>query len=272
MKQLESENVELTEDRARQDSLLNEFLRSFNEIEENLAAVREKEDLIALQSGDNELRADQKDRIVQDIQAINELLGKNREKIAELEKKLSGSNWRLSEVRKTMARLKEEMAVKDSSIVTLKEALVSKDFAIGELNSRVDSFRVEYASQNARLVSQSEQLESQAELIEAQTKALNTAYIVVGSKNELMEKGVLDKKGIFGKPDLKNDLAEGAFEQIDITETFTIPVNAKKAKVLSSHPASSYVLNESDDEVATLEITDPAKFWETSRYLVIVQN
>jgi len=43
---------------------------------------------------------------------------------------------------------------------------------------------------------------------------------------------------------------------------------SKKAKLLTNHPSSSYVL-EKVNEYLVLKITDPNKFWEISKYLVV---
>ena len=272
MSQLEEQNRQLAEDRSRQDSLLNDFLGAFNDIENNLSTIKEKENLIALSAGDNELKSDQKDRIVQDIQSINELLDQNKTKIAELEKKLKGSNWRVREFKTMVSRLKTQVAEKDTAIMVLKENLATKDFAINTLNTKIDSMTMETVSQNARLVSQTEQLEAQAELIATQTETLNSAYYVVGTAKELAEKNIIQKGGLFGKPNVNSEMAQSAFTKIDLTETFSIPVNGKKARVITKHPEGTYVFNDQDKSVEALEITNPDKFWETSRYLVVVLN
>ena len=62
------------------------------------------------------------------------------------------------------------------------------------------------------------------------------------------------------------------FTQIDRTKVTTIPINMRKAVVVSKHPDSSYelVMDENDPKmVSYLRILNPAKFWELTRYLVI---
>ena len=46
--QLEKENKELTEQNQMQDSLMNDFISTFNEFEENLAVIKEKEQMIEI--------------------------------------------------------------------------------------------------------------------------------------------------------------------------------------------------------------------------------
>jgi hypothetical protein len=52
----------------------------------------------------------------------------------------------------------------------------------------------------------------------------------------------------------------------------SININVKNPKILSTHPTSSYKLVERGKIVEKLEITDPAAFWERSKFLVIVAD
>lgn len=49
-----------------------------------------------------------------------------------------------------------------------------------------------------------------------------------------------------------------------------IPVGQKRASVVTSHPEDSYQLVTAGDKVVEkLVITDPVRFWETSKVLII---
>ena len=49
-----------------------------------------------------------------------------------------------------------------------------------------------------------------------------------------------------------------------------IPVNSKKAKVLSAHPADSYTLETGEDGNLVLKINDEGAFWKQTKYLVVM--
>jgi len=270
VKQLEEENTRLSQAVDRQDSVLNDFLESFNAIEDNLAIIREKENLIALSSGDPELQEDQKGRIVNDISLINNLLDENKKIIEELNKKLSRSNVRVSEFQRMVSRLEGQVAQRDSSINGLKQQLSSKDFAIGELNQKLDSFQVATVQQSARMADQAQLLEEANQQIESKTEALNTTFYVVGNSKELIAMEILDKGGLFGKKAVADDFGKDKFTAINKTEVFSIPVNSKKAEIMSSHPEGSYILNGDNSEVKSIEITYPEKFWRNSKSLVVM--
>ena len=48
-----------------------------------------------------------------------------------------------------------------------------------------------------------------------------------------------------------------------------IPLNTKKAKVMTSHPEGSYEITETEDGNKVLEIRDKEAFWSMSNYLVV---
>jgi hypothetical protein len=59
------------------------------------------------------------------------------------------------------------------------------------------------------------------------------------------------------------------FTELNIQETKTIPLNSKKAVVVSEHPNNSYTLVEEDGLVSYLQIDNPEEFWKISKYAVI---
>ena len=68
-----------------------------------------------------------------------------------------------------------------------------------------------------------------------------------------------------------NDFKPDAFTMIDITQTKTIELNAKTAKVISTHPTGSYSIDRKDkNHVNSLIISDPDQFWKASKYLVVM--
>ena len=57
--------------------------------------------------------------------------------------------------------------------------------------------------------------------------------------------------------------------QTDVRDLHRIPVQAKKAVLVTDHPASSYEMVKEDDMIAYLEIKDPEAFWKLSKYAVV---
>ncbi len=281
---LEKRNTALNEQTTLQDSLLNDFMMSFNTFEDNLSLIKEKENLIALETSDQELAPDQKERILTDIQSINDLLDQNRTLIAELTEKVEKNDGKVREFRRMVKRLKTDLEARDTEITTMKEELVALNFEKETLNRRVDTLSgvneqlVALSNNQAKTIEEKEEvLTEQTETINTQTARLNRAFYVVGTEKELKEMNVLSKEGgvigIGRTAKLAKDFDANAFTAVDITEFDRIPVETKKVKVVTAHPSDSYAVNETEKgQVESLEITNPDKFWAASRYLVVVLN
>ncbi len=241
------------------DSLMNEMMATLNEIESNLALVKEKESLLFINKDDQEVQGDRKDKVVRDIQLINSLLEDNKQKMAALEKKLKNSGIQINEFQKRIDALTQEMGQKDQDIAQLKEDLSKKDFELADLNTRLDSV--------------STQIVLREETITEKDNQINTCYYAMGTRKELQENGVINRDGgVLGMgrtTTVSADANRNYFTRIDLREVQSIPINAKKAKLISHHATDSYELKKENDQIASLQITKPDEFWKASRYLVI---
>lgn len=247
---------------ATKDSSISSYIESMDEIESNLDSIARTQLTIAKQtSNGTELSQDTKDRINYNIDVIGELLKRNSQIIEDLNKRLSGSDMTIASLRKKISKLTEENALKDQEIVALKDEAGMMRTAISGLTRSVDSLNVETQQRDI--------------IISQKTEQINTAYWVVGTYKELNTRKVMKKEGGFlgiGKDKvLESDLNPDAFQKIDITKFNTIAVNAKTVKMVTNHPADSYKLNKDiKGEVKSIEITNPSRFWKSSKYLVIV--
>ena len=64
---------------------------------------------------------------------------------------------------------------------------------------------------------------------------------------------------------LDKDLMHAA----DRRELAIIPLNSKKAIILTNHPESSYQITKGNDDMLSLVIVDKEAFWNLSNYLII---
>ena len=109
--------------------------------------------------------------------------------------------------------------------------------------------------------------------IEQQTNEMNAAWYVVGTSKELEERGVVTRTGgvigIGKTAHMSGDVTANEFKQVDVRQVTRVPLGVKKAHLVSEHPKDSYQIVEEGDELAYLEIKDPAAFWRMSRYMVV---
>ena len=267
---LRAKNQELMSQTYESDSLVADYMQTLNEISTNLNEIRSRESSIELnsESGDRNVR----ERITGDIQIINDLMEQNKEKIAELDKKLKGSWYQNSKLKKSLEELKEEYMVqineKDSQIVYLKDNLEQLNFTVEELNTNITTL-------TAANVQKDSILTEKTGIIDNQTQKLNTAYYAFGTVKQLVEENVLAKEGGFlglGKSmEFTANYNPNAFNEVDITQITSFEIAGKKPELITSHPNDSYKFEESN-EVSNLIITNPEKFWNSSKYLVVAVN
>lgn len=250
---LKNVNAELNSQVNEKDSAIIGFVRAFNEIQENLDVIKEKEKILTRASQTGELGQNEKDKIINDIQAIYDLMVKNKQKLSAVNKKLKKANLRISEFEKMIERLNQQIADKDAEISELKAQLE-------KLNIELTEITMNY--------------EAAQEMLEEKTYKLNKGFYAFGTSKELISQGVLTKEGGFigiGRAEkLKDDFNKSYFTEIDITQTLSIPLVCKKAKLVTSHPSGSYKLESADGKIEKLVITDPEEFWSASKYLVVV--
>ena len=106
------------------------------------------------------------------------------------------------------------------------------------------------------------------------TQKLNTAYYAFGSSKELMKNNVITKEGGFAgigrNKKLRDDFNKDYFTKVDISATSSIVLGAKKARLITTHPASSYKIEGADGKAEKITILNTEDFWSVSKYLVIV--
>jgi hypothetical protein len=233
------------------EAALQEFIASFNEIQENLNAIKEKEKIVTSASEKSDVKSRQ-GQIQEDIQAIYDLMEKNKNRIGSLSKKLKQSNLKISGLEKMIENLQNSLILKDEEIADLKTKMEGLNIELANLNTNYRNVETERNQQH---------------------EALNTAFYAIGTTKELKEKNVITKEGGFiglGKSTkVTTDFNREYFTKINTEQTMTINIGASKAKVLSNHPSSSYKLV-GNKPVEKLEITNAAEFWGASKYLVIV--
>lgn len=257
---MEDQRVSFTNELNQRDSTLNDWLASFNEIENNLRMIREKEKLISVNTSGAEVSKDKRNQILEDIKSINTLLDENKKKIASLNSQLKKSGGQITELKTRIASLEESMKTYEAEIAELKTTLANKNFEIGQLNETV--------------VALNDTLTQKQETISTQTYKLHQAYIASGTYRELRDKGLLSKEGGFlgigRKEAILEDFSDSLFKEIDITQTTQIPVNSKDMKLITEHPSGSYeIVKEGENMVAYIAIKNPDEFWRISKYAVV---
>jgi hypothetical protein len=268
---LNMQNVSLSETIEQRDSLVNEMTGTFEQIEENLTFVRNKRDQMVLKP--QEGLENQKELLVADIKLMNEMLEESSKKIEELDKKLKNSGLEIKSFRNKIAQLTKSIEEQDNNMQQLRAEIEQRDYKISEMGTQLATLQTDIAVKEDSLLSKSQLIADKSQIIVEKENEINKAFVAVGTHDQLIENGVLSKEGGFlgiGKNlVIRDDLNQNYFTKLDIRNTNQFPLNSKKAKLISEHPANSYTLVEENDKIAYLEIENPDEFWKLTKYVIV---
>lgn len=248
---LENKISQLELDNAMKDSLINESLAFFNEIQSNLETIGIRRDEIRTISDNPEISNDDKTWILEEIKHINFLREENANKVRRMTQQMKSNNFKIKELELMVESLIKDIQWKDEQINLLQSELNGLD---KEYSALFDSYQ------------------EQAIILDALTSEINTVYYAYGTVEELSENGVINKKngflGIGKKTELKADLNDTYFTKIDASLTTSITIRGEGLRFVTNHPQQSYSI-ESDLNSSVIKITDASEFWKISRYLVV---
>ena len=241
------------------DSLINAVFADINAISENLALIKSRENLITV-AGESEGGRRPVEEIDNDIKAIDRLLRENRAKIESLHRaaaQLRKAKLRIDGLEKMIADMNRQLAEKKAEVEQLRESLV-------RMGDEVKSLTEEVAVRSAEVENLS------GEKVELQNQ-LNTVYYIVGAEKELRDAQIINKQGFIGRTlTVGRNSNFDSFTMTDSRLLSEVPVGQKKATLVTSHPEGSYELvTDANKVVEKLIITDPVRFWESSKILII---
>lgn len=268
---LNQQNATLNETIELRDSLVNDMTNTFAQIEENLTFVRNKRDQMVLKP--QEGQENQKEMLVADIKLMNEMLEESSKKIEELDKKLKNSGFEIKSFRNKIAQLNKSIAEQDNNIQQMRAEIEQRDYKINELGTQVASLQTDIAVKEDSLIAKSQAIADKSQIIVERENEINKAFVAVGTHDQLIKNGVLSQKngflGIGKSLTISDNMNQQYFTQLDIRNTNQFPINSKKVKLISDHPANSYTLVEENDKIAYLEIENPDEFWKLTKYVIV---
>jgi hypothetical protein len=184
-------------------------------------------------------------QILERIASVRAGLERGKARISQLESNLKASGVRVASLQKLVSGLRRSVQEKEDQLTSLSTQLAQVQ----------DTLRVH------------------DEMLVDRQRQLATVYFVAGPRRELMKSGVIEARGGvlgFGKTLKPSGSApEALFSVLDTDMETVLPIDAKKAQVVSAQPLASYELRPTADGRVELHILDPAQFRKV-RQLVIV--
>jgi predicted nucleic acid-binding Zn-ribbon protein len=270
---------------AQKDSLLTEVLETTQFVSDvNSELAKAKSIAIKPASTDPGVPGAKKDR--EERKASLERIQTVIAKLNESEVKLAETEARAKSSRQRNARLLAQIQTYKTTIADLKTAaeqqkaefeaqIAAANTQIATLAGQVDTLTTE----NTQLSTHNAAL---TDTVSTLTTYKNTVYYAIGTKDELMKRGVITKEGskflVFGGTRLEpaRNLNPEAFTAIDKTASTTIPLprTDKKYKIVSRQSPTYLAAGVTKDGKVSgaVEIAQPEEFWSASKYLILVQD
>ena len=241
---------------SQKDNEIDGMMETFNDIEAGFREIDAAEGRVALaRQGEG---ANAKERIRENMEFIKDAMARNKELINKLRQQLRESTIKGNALKTTIENMMKQIEEKDKKIQALIEELDAKDIHISRLDEEV-------ANLNTNVSNLTEETNQKTQTINTQDKQLNTAWFVFGTKSELKQQHILEDGKV-----LQANFNQNYFTKIDIRVDKEIKLYSRSAKMMTSHPAGSYTLDRDANKQYVLRISDPQKFWSTSKYLVIL--
>jgi uncharacterized coiled-coil protein SlyX len=226
-----------------------------------------------------------------DVAAIKEERAAVVQRMRELVARLDSSEARVSSLRKRAASLSKhdsslvaQVAEYEKTIADLRQTvnqqkadyeqmIAKQSVQIAALTSKVDTV----TQDNTRLVSEKTAL---TDTVTQLTSEKNTAYYVIGTKDDLVKQGILVEEGhkrfmLLGGRTVSpaRELDPSKFTKIDRLRDRVINFPAGEYTIFSrQNPAYAAPLAHKDGRLSGgLRIEQPERFWEPSKFLIIVK-
>lgn len=253
-------NKQLINESEEREADLNDFIESMAMIMDNLNEIKLRQDLISEETRtDDHLGQDVRMQIQEDFKVIGELMEDNRQRLIQLNQQLRNSRIRVTEFEQMVASLTSDVEERNTEISVLRDEMKDLSNSNQQLTATVDSL-------------EEERIEN-LNVIEQKTEQLNTAYFVYGTRRELQDQEIIDKKGGLlgiGRTFLVNsNINKDNFTRLNIADVDKVQLPGSSPSLISIHPEDSYFVETDQEEGVLLVIENPERFWSTTRYLVV---
>ena len=207
--------------------------------------------------------ADRRSQIISSISNMRTQIETDKKKIAALEKQLASSRNQLKGVQEIVEKLKASISDKEKIMDELQKRL-------GILNETLEEER---RLSQAEILKRDQTIGDKQQELTQQSIEANTIYYIYGTRKELMDKGIMDRKGgllgIGKVSTVTHNIETDKFTQMNLLDTqqITFPVSKKGYSILSNHVATTYKVEKIEGN-NVLTVTDPPNF-RKQKFLVI---
>jgi prefoldin subunit 5 len=202
------------------------------------------------------------------------------DRLRQMRQRLNARQTQVRALLDTLRTMRADSTAAATLLADLNARLAQRDREIAVFQEEIRSLR-----------SQNEQLTAEKAVLTDTVKAMdvreNQVFYVIGSRRQLIADGVVTEEGgsrgllivKLGKTLVPaRTLDEARFTRADRREVLTIPLprNDRAYRIVSRHDVALIEVAKKEKDGSfrgeNIRITDPAKFWGASRYLIITEK
>lgn len=202
------------------------------------------------------------------------------DRLAQMRQRLNARQAQVRAMMDTLKTVRDESGAMSTLIADLNTRLANREKEIVAFQEEVKSLR----AQNAQLAVEKAEL---TDTVKAMDVRENKIFYTVGTRRQLLADGVVTEEGgsrgllivKLGKTLVPaRSLDEARFTMGDRRESLTIalPRADRPYRIVSRHDVGLIEVAKREKDGSfrgeSIRITDPAKFWATSRYLIIAEK
>ena len=271
--QVKAENKTLDEEKQRSQRELGaagaataEMQATLDDVQKSLEDLRVKElkavrtSLAVAQEG--KAAPGRREELKAEIEEIRNVVKANLAKLSTLQKQKNTSDQKITTLERLIGEMRRNLEEKEATIAALEEKTLVLAKEAEELRGTVKEKEAVVKEKEVAIADRESQM--------------STAYVLIATRSALKKAGLVEKKGsvlgLGGNWQRTGQFDETLFKQVDTRKETEFAVGAApdKARVLSDHPKDSYTLAGTGPKASTLTVTDAARFWKGSKYLVVM--
>ena len=237
----------------QQQNSLQEMTTFVSTLSDGMNAIAYQENMIFSNSG-NEGTSLDKEQLKSHLETLANTLTEQRSKIKALSDSLQARGADMTKMQGLIDNLTRQLEEKDKVIAQLRQDVEQKNFSIADLQKKLNV-----------AMAGSAQFEQRAAKAEKELATITTAYVLMGTKDALLDGGYIDKR----KRVQTESMPKGDFTKVNIYQFTELDIPSRSPKLLTDHPRKSYSIEKVDKENRKLVISNPQLFWSSSRYLII---
>ena len=264
-KELTAERDSLIKVNQQQNEALTEITSTIAQVSVTLDSIAKHEQIL-YSNRDIEGRVLSRKKILENLSFFENLLTEKSKEMKAMEESLSNKDGNIRKFQIMIDYLVNEIDKKNENIRVLRRELERKNGNISILTDKLSSLKNDVLTLNDTI----SMLQEKTETFSEQEKKINEVYYTIGTKKELIARGLLSSRGLFAKKRIDySSLDTSMFVKADMRFLKQLIIVGKEPQILTNVVSTSYTLTENGRDSYILKIIDSISFWSVSKYLII---